>query len=121
MDAGVLDNNLKTWRCFANDGTWNAAYAPNAIDQTIFYDSEKNKLYMVYGSWSGGLFVLELDKTTGKPIYPGKDGKDEISQNYVDRYFGIHIAGEIICQEKEDILDMIKQVDIIFFMKHMVG
>ena len=20
MDAGVLDNNLKTWRCFANDG-----------------------------------------------------------------------------------------------------
>ena len=93
MNDGVLDNNLKTWKCFANDGTWNAAYAPNAIDQTIFYDSEKNKLYMVYGSWSGGIFVLELDKTTGKPIYPGKDGVDEISQNYVDRYFGIHIAG----------------------------
>ena len=48
---------------------------------------------MVYGSWSGGIFILELDKTTGKPIYPGKDGIDEISQNYVDRYFGIHIAG----------------------------
>ena len=93
MDAGVLDNNLNTWKCFASDGTWNAAYAPNAIDQTIFYDSDKNKLYMVYGSWSGGIFILELDKTTGKPIYPGKDGIDEISQNYVDRYFGIHIAG----------------------------
>ena len=93
IDSGVIDSNLKTWKCFANDGTYNAGYAPNTIDQTIFYDSEKNKLYMVYGSWSGGLFVLELDKTTGKPIYPGKDGVDEISQNYVDRYFGIHIAG----------------------------
>ena len=48
---------------------------------------------MVYGSLSGGLWVLELDKTTGKPIYPGKDGTDSISNNYVDRYFGIHIAG----------------------------
>ena len=93
MDNGIIDNNLKTWKCFAKDGTWEAAYAPNAIDQTIFYDSDKNKLYMVYGSWSGGLFVLELDKATGKPIYPGKDGTDSISKNYVDRYFGIHIAG----------------------------
>lgn len=93
MEEGVLDNDLSTWKCFANDGTYNSAYAPNAIDQTIFYDSEKNKLYMVYGSWSGGLFVLELDKTTGKPIYPGKDGIDTTSQNYIDRYFGTHIAG----------------------------
>ena len=42
---------------------------------------------MVYGSLSGGLWVLELDKTTGKPIYPGKDGTDSISNNYVDRYW----------------------------------
>ena len=93
MEDGTLDNDLSTWKCFASDGTWNAAYAPNAIDQTIFYDKDKNKLYMVYGSWSGGLFILELDKTTGKPIYPGKDGVDSVSQNYVDRYFGTHIAG----------------------------
>ena len=30
---------------------------------------------MVYGSWSGGLFALEIDK----PIYPGKNGIDEIN------------------------------------------
>ena len=93
INDGVIDNNLSTWKCFASDGTWNAGYAPNAIDQTIYYDKDKKKLYMVYGSWSGGLWVLELDKTTGKPIYPGKDGTDSVSNNYVDRYFGIHIAG----------------------------
>ena len=38
-----------------------------------------------------------------------------------NQYLGIHIAGEIICQEKEKILDMIKQMVIIFFMKYMIG
>ena len=93
IDEGVIDNDLSTWKCFNSDGTWNERYAPNAIDVTVFYDRDKSKLYMAYGSWSGGLFVLELDKTTGKPIYPGKDGTDPVSQNYVDRYFGVHIAG----------------------------
>ena len=121
MDEGVLDNNLSTWKCFAIDGTWNAAYAPNAIDQTIFYDKEKKNLYMIYGSWSGGIFLLELDKNTGKPKYPGKDGVDEISKNYVDRYFGIHIAGGNHMSGEGDIFDMMNKVDIIFFMKHMDG
>ena len=94
MDGGYIDSNVNTWQCFASDGTWNAAYAPNAIDQTIYYDKDKNKLYMVYGSWSGGLWVLELNKATGIPYYPGKDGTDPVSGNYVDRYFGIHIAGK---------------------------
>ena len=60
MEEGVLDNDLSTWKCFANDGTYNSAYAPNAIDQTIFYDSEKNKLYMVYGSWSGWIICFRI-------------------------------------------------------------
>ena len=48
---------------------------------------------MVYGSWSGGIFILELDKKTGQPLYPGKDGKESSSGNFIDRYFGTHIAG----------------------------
>jgi len=61
------------------------------IKQFIMTKTKIN--FIVCGSLSGGLWVLELDKTTGKPIYPGKDGTDSISNNYVDRYFGIHIAG----------------------------
>lgn len=82
---GISDN----W--FDNEGGWNQNYAPNAIDPTVFYGAD-NELYMVYGSWSGGLFILELDEKTGDVIYPGKDSKDA-SGNTVDRYFGTHIAG----------------------------
>ena len=48
---------------------------------------------MVYGSWSGGLFILEVDPATGLVKYPGVDGVDETSGNYIDRYYGLHLAG----------------------------
>lgn len=46
--------------------TYNGAVDPNAIDPAAFYD-KTGKLWMVYGSYSGGLFVLEMDTATGKP------------------------------------------------------
>ena len=90
---GKIDGDASTWKCFNKDGSWNNNYAPNAIDPTLFYDETGEHLYMVYGSWSGGLFILEIDKTTGEAIYPGEDGVEATSGNYVDRYFGTHIAG----------------------------
>lgn len=84
--AEVSDN----W--FTADGSWNENYAPNAIDPTLFF-SKEGELYMVYGSWSGGLYILEVDAATGEPKYPGTDGTESISKNRVDRYFGTHIAG----------------------------
>ena len=93
MNRGIIDKDVSTWKCFNSDGTWNNRYAPNAIDPTIFYNSVEKQLFMVYGSWSGGLFILELDRKTGIPIYPGRDGTDSKSGNFYDRYFGTHIAG----------------------------
>lgn len=86
---GTIDDISDKW--FNGDG-WNHRYAPNAIDPNVFFDKDDN-MYMSYGSWSGGLFILPLDKETGKAIYPGEDSTDEISGNFVDRYFGVHIAG----------------------------
>ena len=93
MNNGVIDNNLSTWKCFNSDGSWNNRYAPNAIDPTIFYNSANKQLFMTYGSWSGGIFILELDVHSGLPKYPGKDGTDATSGNFIDRYFGTHIVG----------------------------
>ena len=93
MNSGKIDSNVSKWKVFNKDGTWNNNYAPNCIDPTIFPDPSGRRLYLVYGSWSGGIFILELDKKTGVPLYPGKDGIDSSSGNYVDRYFGVHIAG----------------------------
>ncbi len=88
---GGIDEISDNW--FSSDGGWNNLYAPNAIDPNLFFDADGERLYMAYGSWSGGLFLLELDRTTGEAIYPGVDSTDEVSGNFVDRYFGVHLAG----------------------------
>ena len=46
---------------------YNANYYPNVIDPCLFYDKE-DRLWMVYGSYSGGIFILEMDTTTGLPL-----------------------------------------------------
>lgn len=60
---------------------------PNAIDPAMFYD-EDDRLWMVYGSWSGGIFLLELDPETSQPIHPETDDDKE-----VDKYFGTRLVG----------------------------
>lgn len=39
---------------------------PNAIDPHVFFDAE-DKLWMIYGSYAGGIFILEMDSETGLP------------------------------------------------------
>ncbi len=63
---------------------------PNAIDPTIYYDTD-GKMYMVYGSWSGGIFTLEIDPKTGKCIHP-KTGTTSDGR-MVDSYFGTKLIG----------------------------
>lgn len=89
-ENGGIDEISEEW--FSADGVYNNKYAPNAIDPTAVEDAEGN-LYLVYGSWSGGLFILEVDEETGLVIYPGVDSTDEESGNFTDRYYGTHIAG----------------------------
>ena len=68
---------------------------PHAIDPCVFYD-EEGTLWMSYGSWSGGIYMLQLDEATGlrdyDVDYPGDfdtKGRDVTS----DPYFGKKIAG----------------------------
>ena len=49
---------------------YNATKDPNTVDPAVFFDTT-GKLWMVYGSYSGGIFMLELDENTGLP----KDGQ----------------------------------------------
>lgn len=43
----------------------------NAIDPNIVYDADGN-MFMAFGSFFGGIFIVEMDKTTGK-IKEGSD------------------------------------------------
>ena len=91
VDSGVLKDGISSQ--WFNGNEWNHHYGPNAIDPTLFFDQSGKKLYMVYGSWSGGIYLCELNRETGEIKYPGTDFVDEVSGNYVDRYFGVHLAG----------------------------
>ena len=87
---GGIDAVNDDW--FKENGDFNNAIAPNCIDPAII-KAQDGKIWMSYGSWSGGLFMLEIDPKTGLAIYPGVDGTDAASGNRIDRYYGIHIAG----------------------------
>ena len=66
----------------SEDGTnYDATRHPNTVDPDVFFD-QTGKLWMVYGSYSGGIFILELDPATGFP-FPGQGyGKKLIGGNH---------------------------------------
>lgn len=86
ITAGEVTYN-SSWFSSSN---YNNYLYPNAIDPTIYYDTD-GTMYMCYGSWSGGIFTLEIDPATGKCIHPEtgttSDGR------MIDSYFGTKISG----------------------------
>ena len=83
INNGTLSSARSGW---FNSGNYNNTLFPNAIDPTLVYDASGN-LWMTYGSWSGGIFILQIDTATGQPMYPGSNS------GQTDAYFGTRIAG----------------------------
>lgn len=66
-DLGVILRS-GMWGQPSHDGTiYDARRHPNTVDPDVFFD-QTGRLWMVYGSYSGGIFILELDPTTGFPL-----------------------------------------------------
>ena len=73
-------------------GAWGNRW-PNCIDPCVFYD-EDGKLWMTYGSWSGGIWMLQLNEENGLRDYDVKypiTGSGDVVTS--DPYFGKKIAG----------------------------
>lgn len=82
---------------YLRNGQWFNDYGVSCIDPSVIYD-ENGDLWMNYGSWSGGIFLIKLDNSTGfrdtghdygYGSNPGWDG----SRLRYDPYLGLHIAG----------------------------
>lgn len=59
------------WGQASHDGTvYDAMKHPNAVDPHVFSD-RAGKLWMIYGSYSGGIFIMQMDARTGMPL-PGQ-------------------------------------------------
>jgi beta-xylosidase len=66
----------------SHDGTnYDPTIHPNTVDPDVFFD-QAGKLWMVYGSYSGGIFILELDRATGFPLPNQGYGKKLIGGNH---------------------------------------
>ena len=69
---------------------------PHTIDPCVFYD-EGGNMWLAYGSWSGGIWMLQLDETTGlrdyNVSYPSTGGST--NQVTSDPYFGTKVAGGV--------------------------
>ena len=80
-----------------NKGNSWGTYWPHCIDPCVFFDADNN-LWLTYGSWSGGIYILRLNKNTGLRDYDytyklsySDNSKEETVLS--DPYFGKKIAG----------------------------
>lgn len=74
----------------SEDGTtYNANIHPNAVDPHAFFDSN-GEFWMVYGSFSGGIFILRMCPETGFPL-PGQGYGTRLMGNNHSRIEGPYI------------------------------
>lgn len=101
-------------RYFKNNA-WHGDYGSSCIDPNVLYD-ENGQLWMLYGSWSGGLFLIRLDNKTGLRDYSVKYGNNN---NAVwngktmtsDPYMGIHVAGGYYVSGEGGYIEYMKDKD----------
>ena len=86
--AKVMGTNTVASR-YVSNGKWNSSYGTNAIDPCVLYDANGD-LWMSYGSWFGGIYMLKLDKNTGLRDY---SYTYSTTTNSSDQYMGKKISG----------------------------
>lgn len=70
------------WGQASPDGTVYDAYKhPNAVDPNVFFD-KAGKLWMIYGSYSGGIFIMQMNPSTGMPLAGQGYGKRLMGGNH---------------------------------------
>lgn len=94
-DLQLVLGNLPSLPTRYQTSKWGDFY-PNCIDPCAFFD-EEGELWLAYGSWSGGIYMLRLDKNTGLRdyTYTYQNTGNPATNTPVtsDAYFGQKIAG----------------------------
>ena len=60
---------------------YNANYYPNVVDPCAFLDKD-GQMWMVYGSYSGGIFILKMNGETGFPLEGQGYGTKLLGKNH---------------------------------------
>ena len=85
-NGSLTVNDLKNAPWFNEFGDYDHTVFPNCIDPALFYDAD-GKLWMAYGSYFGGTYIMPMVENTGLPDY-------EYMRNHdgYDIYFGKKIV-----------------------------
>lgn len=85
-NGSLTADDIKNAPWFNSDGDYDHAVYPNCIDPALFYDAD-GRLWMAYGSYFGGTYIMPLIEETGLPDY-------EYMRNHdgYDIYFGKKIV-----------------------------
>lgn len=89
IESGVFtEEQVKNAPWFKKNGEYDCSYGkyPNCIDPAAFYDKD-GKLWLCYGSFSGGIYVMPLVEETGMPDYEAMKN----TEGY-DFYFGKQLS-----------------------------
>ncbi len=80
-DLGIILKSGMTDTPSENGDFYDATVYPNVVDPCVYYDAS-GRLWMMYGSYSGGIYVLELNTKTGFPLDKGY-GKKILGGNHL--------------------------------------
>lgn len=70
VDKGIILRS-GMWGQASHDGSiYDAMKHPNAVDPHVFTDNA-GRLWMIYGSYSGGIFIMQMNPSNGMPL-PGQ-------------------------------------------------
>ena len=70
VDKGIILRS-GMWGQPSHDGSiYDAMKHPNAVDPHVFSDNA-GRLWMIYGSYSGGIFIMQMNPNNGMPL-PGQ-------------------------------------------------
>lgn len=126
-DGEAMTSLPKRYSGLIGSNSTYGTYWPHAIDPGVFY-AEDGTLWMNYGSWSGGIYMLKLDPQTGLRDYT-VDYKYEVNGNEVtdavdtsaananvtsDPYFGVKVAGGYYCSGEGSYIEKIGDYYFLF-------
>ncbi|TYP70822.1 glycoside hydrolase family 43 protein [Paenibacillus methanolicus] len=80
-DLGIMLKSGMVGEAGADGEIYDATVHPNVVDPDVFYDKD-GQLWMVYGSYSGGIFILKMDSKTGFPLPDQGYGKKLLGGNH---------------------------------------
>ncbi len=81
VDKGIILRS-GMWGQASHDGTvYDALKHPNAVDPHVFNDNA-GRLWMIYGSYSGGIFIMQMNPSNGMPLAGQGYGKRLIGGNH---------------------------------------